>query len=282
MNIEQAVARYQSLEGLSDSPQLDAELLLAHVLNKSRSYLLAWSDKTLTEEQQDKYESLLARRAKGEPVAHLIGTQGFWTLELEVSADTLIPRPDTETLVETALERMPDGPFEVADLGTGTGAIALALASERSHWQVTGSDRIEAAAALAERNRERLKIGNATFVVGSWFEPLQGLYDMIVSNPPYIDPEDPHLQQGDVRFEPLSALIAENRGMADIEHIARNARRFLKPGGWLLFEHGYDQGQLSRTLLQQLGYNNVETIQDLGARDRVTLGCWRGSEHDAK
>lgn len=282
MNIEQAVARYQNLEHLSDSPQLDAELLLAHVLNKSRSYLLAWPDKALTDEQQAQYESLLERRIKGEPVAHLIGTQGFWTLELEVTPDTLIPRPDTETLVETALDKLSDGPYRVADLGTGTGAIALALASERIHWQVTGSDRIEAAAVLAERNRERLGIRNANFVVGSWFEPLQGTFDMIVSNPPYIDPDDPHLQQGDVRFEPLSALIADNRGMADIEIIACEAREYLKLGGWLLFEHGYDQGPPSRELLQQLGYTNVETIQDLGARDRVTLGCWRGSEYDAE
>lgn len=282
MNIEQAVARYQCLENVSDSPRLDAELLLAHVLNKSRSYLLAWSDKVLTDEQQAQYEGLLERRIKGEPVAHLIGTQGFWTLELEVSPDTLIPRPDTETLVETALDKLSDGPYRVADLGTGTGAIALALASERTHWHVTGSDRVDAAAALAERNRERLNIRNANFVVGNWFEPLQGRFDMIVSNPPYIDPDDPHLQQGDVRYEPLSALIADNRGMADIEHIALEAQNFLKPGGWLLFEHGYDQGQRSRELLQQLEYKNVETIQDLGARDRVTLGCWRGSEDDAE
>jgi len=282
MNIEQAVAQHARLQEMSDSSRLDAELLLCHVLQQPRSYLFTWSDRDLSQEQADAYDALLQRRLQGEPVAHLIGSQAFWTLDLEVTPDTLIPRPETETLVEVALDRLPNGPYRVADLGTGTGAIALSLASERSAWQVVGCDRVDAAVQLAERNRQRLEIGNAEFVQGSWFEPLQGSFDMIVSNPPYIDPEDPHLQQGDVRFEPLSALIADNQGMADIEQIARNARTYLNPNGWLLFEHGYDQGPVSRKLLKQLGYTNVETIQDLGARDRVTLGCWRGSEDNAE
>lgn len=282
MNIEQAVAQHARLQEMSDSSRLDAELLLCHVLQQPRSYLFTWSDRELSPEQVDTYEALLQRRLQGEPVAHLIGSQAFWTLDLEVTPDTLIPRPETETLVEVALDKLPDGPYRVADLGTGTGAIALSLASERRRWQVVGCDRVDAAVQLAERNRQRLEISNAEFVQGSWFEPLQGGFDMIVSNPPYIDPEDPHLLQGDVRFEPLSALIADNQGMADIEQIARTARTYLNPNGWLLFEHGYDQGPVSRELLQQLGYTNVETIQDLGARDRVTLGCWRGSEDNAE
>lgn len=282
MNIEQAVAQHARLQEVSDSTRLDAELLLCHVIEKPRSYLFTWSDRELSAEQSDAYEGLLQRRLLGEPVAHLIGSQAFWTLDLEVTPDTLIPRPETETLVEVALDKLVDGPYRVADLGTGTGAIALSLASERRSWQVVGCDRVDAAVQLAERNRQRLEISNAEFVQGSWFEPLQGRFDMIVSNPPYIDPDDPHLQQGDVRFEPLSALIADNQGMADIEQIANTARTFLNEGGWLLFEHGYDQGPVSRELLQRLGYKNVETIQDLGARDRVTLGCWRGSEDNAE
>ncbi|MBE9398126.1 peptide chain release factor N(5)-glutamine methyltransferase [Pontibacterium sp. N1Y112] len=278
MNIEQAVALHERLQGVSDSSRLDAELLLCHVLQRPRSYLFTWSDREVSEPDQRAYEQLLTRRLKGEPVAHLIGSQAFWTLDLEVTADTLIPRPETETLVEVALDKLANGPYRVADLGTGTGAIALALASERLGWQVVGCDRVDAAVVLAERNRQRLEIRNADFVQGSWFEPLVGRFDMIVSNPPYIDPQDPHLQQGDVRFEPLSALIADKQGMADIEKIASDAREYLNRGGWLLFEHGYDQGQRVRALLEQLGYDDVATIQDLGDRDRVTLGCWvRGS-----
>lgn len=278
MNIEQAVALHERLQGVSDSSRLDAELLLCHVLQRPRSYLFTWSDREVATPDQQAYEQLLTRRLKGEPVAHLIGSQAFWTLDLEVTADTLIPRPETETLVEVALDKLANGPYRVADLGTGTGAIALALASERSGWQVVGCDRVDAAVVLAERNRQRLEIRNADFVLGSWFEPLIGRFDMIVSNPPYIDPQDPHLQQGDVRFEPLSALIADKQGMADIEKIASDAREHLNTGGWLLFEHGYDQGQCVRALLEQLGYDDVATIQDLGDRDRVTLGCWvRGS-----
>lgn len=274
MNIEQAVAQYQRLQPSSDSPRLDAELLLCHVLKKSRSFLLAWPEKELLDAQKADYEQLLQRRLLGEPVAHLIGSQAFWTIDLEVTADTLIPRPETETLVEQALEKLSQGVCRVADLGTGTGAIALALASERPGWQVIGCDRVDAAVDLAERNRRQLNIPNASFVLGSWFEPLDGTFDMIVSNPPYIDPDDPHLQQGDVRFEPLSALIADKQGMADIESIADIARDYLNDGGWLLFEHGYDQGEQARQVLELLGYVDVETIQDLGARDRVTLGCW--------
>ena len=274
MNIEQAVAQYQRLQPSSDSPRLDAELLLCHVLKKSRSFLLAWPEKELLDAQKADYEQLLQRRLLGEPVAHLIGSQAFWTIDLEVTADTLIPRPETETLVEQALEKLSQGVYRVADLGTGTGAIALALASERPGWQVVGCDRVDAAVDLAERNRRQLNIPNASFVLGSWFEPLDGTFDMIVSNPPYIDPDDPHLQQGDVRFEPLSALISDKQGMADIESIADIARDYLNDGGWLLFEHGYDQGEQARQVLELLGYVDVETIQDLGARDRVTLGCW--------
>lgn len=260
----------------SDSARLDAELLLCHVLDKPRSYLFTWPERTLSESQQSAFEALLVRREAGEPVAYLLGQREFWGLPLEVSADTLIPRPDTETLVEAALEQLPDGDHRVADLGTGTGAIALALASERPGWQLVASDRVAAAAALARRNRDRLGLGNVEILVGSWCQPLSGCFDMIVSNPPYIDPRDPHLEQGDVRFEPRSALVAEEAGLADIRLIAEQARQYLATAGWLLLEHGRDQDAAVRTLLQSLGYSQAQTLADLGGRPRVTRACWHG------
>ncbi|MCV6588154.1 MAG: peptide chain release factor N(5)-glutamine methyltransferase [Marinobacterium sp.] len=279
MRIDQALAVSAQLEGLSDSPKLDVELLLCAVLDKPRSYLFTWPDKTLTDIQLQRFNACVQRRLTGEPIAHIVGHTGFWTLQLDVSADTLIPRPETELLVELALAKLPVQPCQVADLGTGTGAIALALASERPQDQVVGCDRIAAAVALAEHNRRRLQLHNVRFCEGSWFEPLAtcfepGSFELIVSNPPYIDPQDPHLVQGDVRFEPASALTAADAGMADIRHIASQARHWLKAGGWLMFEHGYDQGPVSTQLLQTLGYTNVETVKDYGARDRVTLGRW--------
>jgi len=274
MRIDQALSASNRLEAVSDSPKLDLELLLCAVLDKSRSYLFTWPDRTLSEEQQHQLEQHIARRLNGEPVAHIVGHTGFWTLQLAVSPDTLIPRPETELLVELALDRLPASGGRIADLGTGTGAIALALASERPDLDVTGCDRIDAAVALAERNRKNLALTNVHFVQGSWFEPLVGRFGLIASNPPYIDPEDPHLSQGDVRFEPDSALVADDKGMADIDHIARTAPSFLEPGGWLLFEHGYDQGPASAALLRELGYSDVETVKDYGERDRVTLGRW--------
>lgn len=265
----QAVARIQS-----DSARFDAELLLCHVLDKPRSYLFTWPERELTEAQQSAFAALLARREAGEPVAYLIGQREFWGLPLEVSAATLIPRPDTETLVECALELLPEGPYRVADLGTGTGAIALALASERPAWQLVATDRVDAAAALARRNRDRLGLANVEILTGSWCEPLSGHFEMILSNPPYIDPQDPHLSQGDVRFEPRSALVAAESGLADIRLIAEQARKYLAAGGWLLFEHGWEQGAAVRALLLSLGYSQAQTRNDLGGRPRVTLACW--------
>ncbi len=256
----------------SDSPRLDLELLLCHLLDCGRTHLFMHPERELSAQQAADFDALLQRRLAGEPVAHLTGRRGFWTLDLEVSADTLIPRPDTETLVEQALELLPNGDFRVADLGTGTGAIALALASERPQWSLLGCDLVPGAVALAQRNAARLGLTNADFVQGSWFEPLQGHFAMIVSNPPYIDPADPHLGQGDVRFEPRSALVAEGAGLADIRHIAAGARTALEPGGWLLFEHGFDQGAAVRGLLDELGYGEIATMPDLGGRDRVTRG----------
>jgi len=259
----------------SDTPRLDAELLLAHVLGKSRSYLLTWPERQIAEPEVARFQALLARRRQGEPVAYLLGEQGFWTLELQVSADTLIPRPDTERLVEVALQLGPQRPAQVLDLGSGTGAIALALASERAHWQVTGVDRMPGAVELAESNRVRLGLANVQFLQSDWFAALgQRQFELIVSNPPYIAADDPHLQQGDVRFEPASALVSGADGLDDIRYIIHSAPACLQPGGWLLLEHGWQQAEAVRQLLSKRGFAEVQSWQDLGGHQRVTGGCW--------
>jgi release factor glutamine methyltransferase len=274
MQIQQALALYKQLESKSESAVLDVEMMLCHLLKKPSSYLFTWPDKELDKDVEGALKQLISRRSNGEPIAHILGSRGFWDFDLEVSPQTLIPRPDTEVLVEQALALCLQDEARVADLGTGTGAIALALAWERPKWQIIASDYIPDAAALAERNRQKLKLDNVQVVAGSWFEPHSGKYDLIVSNPPYIDPADPHLQSGDVRFEPLSALTAENSGMADIELISEQARDYLLPNGVLLFEHGFDQGKRCRELLSSLGYDDVETVKDYGGNDRVTFGHW--------
>jgi release factor glutamine methyltransferase len=223
----------------------------------------------------ERYASFLERRRSGEPVAYILGHQGFWSLDLEVAPHTLIPRPDTELLVETALQLAPATPQRVLDLGTGSGAIALALASERGGWQVIGVDRIAEAVALAERNRQRLKLGNAEFRQSSWFDGLAGeRFDLILSNPPYIAADDCHLGEGDVRFEPLSALVAGVDGLDDIRQIIAQAPRHLQAGGWLLLEHGYDQAEAVRELLAAAGFTAVDSRRDLGGHQRISLGRW--------
>ncbi len=260
---------------LPDSPsaRLDAEWLLAAALNKSTSYLRTWSEREVPAECAERFAADLERRRQGEPVAYILGRQGFWSLELEVAADTLIPRPDTELLVETALQLLPAAPARVLDLGTGTGAIALALATERPAWQVCGVDRIEAAVRLAERNRLRLGLHNAAFTLSDWFAGLNGeRFQMIVSNPPYIPASDPHLLQGDVRFEPQSALIAGADGLDDIRTIIARAAAHLQSGGWFLLEHGYDQAEAVRMLLLSHGFEDVQSRLDLGGHERISLG----------
>ncbi|KRV65681.1 peptide chain release factor N(5)-glutamine methyltransferase [Pseudomonas citronellolis] len=260
---------------LPDSPsaRLDAELLLAAALDKPRSFLRTWPERVVDREVRERFEGWLARRRAGEPVAYILGRQGFWSLDLEVAPHTLIPRPDTELLVETALQLVPASPARVLDLGTGTGAIALALACERLSWQVSGVDRIPEAVALAERNRERLRLANVGFRQSHWFSALEGeRFALIVGNPPYIPGSDPHLQQGDVRFEPKSALVAGHDGLDDIRLIVAQAPRFLEPGGWLLLEHGYDQAAAVRDLLLGNGFSEVESRRDLGGHERISLG----------
>jgi release factor glutamine methyltransferase len=252
----------------------DAELLLLHVLGRDRAWLFAHGREPLAAATVAAFEALLARRQAGEPVAYLTGRRGFWTLDLAVSPATLIPRAETETLVELALQRLDDQPGRrAADLGTGSGAIALALASERQQAQLVATDVSAAALAVARANAARHHLGNVSFRQGSWLQPLAGeRFELIVSNPPYIAVADPHLQQGDLRHEPASALASGGDGLDAIREIVAGAPAHLLPGGWLLLEHGWEQGAAVAELLHAHGYVEVATHQDLEQRDRVTLG----------
>jgi len=256
-----------------DSPKRDAEILLGYVTGKPRSWLVAFDETLLSDAQLQQLTALLARRARGEPIAHLVGEREFWSLPLRVSDATLIPRPDTEILVEQALARLPAAPARVLDLGTGTGAIALAIASERPDCTVIGVDRVPAAVALAQDNAAHLAIANATFVHSHWFAQLTPTrFDLIVSNPPYIDASDHHLEEGDVRFEPRSALVADEAGMADLRWLIAQSPAWLQPGGWLLLEHGWQQDEAVRQLMCQHHYLAVDTVKDYGGNPRVTFG----------
>ncbi|MBA1290063.1 peptide chain release factor N(5)-glutamine methyltransferase [Pseudomonas japonica] len=260
---------------LPESPtaRLDIELLLAAALGKTRSYLRTWPERIVGTEAAQVFASYLERRRQGEPVAYILGQQGFWSLDLEVAPHTLIPRPETELLVELALQCLPAEQARALDLGTGTGAIALALGRERSGWQVVAVDRVPEAVALAERNRARLGLVNVSVRASHWFSALEGeRFDLIVSNPPYICSEDPHLSAGDVRFEPSSALVSGRDGLDDIRHIIANAPSHLVSAGWLLLEHGYDQAPRVRELMAQQGFEQIESREDLGGHERVTLG----------
>jgi release factor glutamine methyltransferase len=256
----------------------DAEILLAHALGASRSWLFAHATDPLPADPHARFEDLVARRAAGEPVAYLVGHRGFWSLDLRVTPATLIPRPETELLVELALERLPRGrALRIADLGTGSGAIALAIARERPQAQVVATDASAGALAVARENAGIHHLDNVEFRFGAWCEPLgRERFDLIASNPPYIPDADPHLGQGDVRFEPRSALAAGIDGLDDIRVIARAAPTHLVDGGWLLLEHGLDQGAAVRSVLSGAGFRDVGTRHDLEARDRVTLGRWYG------
>lgn len=281
MDIQRWLADAQSRLAQSDSPKRDAEILLGFVIGRPRTFLLAFGETPIGVEQLQQLETLLQRRERGEPIAYLIGEREFWSLPLSVSVATLIPRPDTECLVEQALVRLPATRCEVLDLGTGTGAIALALASERPDCHITGVDLQPDAVALAQHNAAKLAIHNAQFMAGSWFTPLAGRrFALIASNPPYIDQQDPHLSQGDVRFEPESALIAADHGLADLSILIAQAPDYLLPAGWLLLEHGWQQGAAVRQRLQQRGFKQVATQRDYGGNERVTLGQWPGDSAD--
>lgn len=260
----------------------EARLLLAHALGRTDAWLYAHDDEPVDDASARRFAALVEARAGGEPIAYLTGRRGFWTLELEVNANTLIPRPETELLVELALSRLAAGSSSrVADLGTGSGAIALAIAKERPHARVMATDASEGALVVATRNAESNAIPNVEFRHGDWFAPLLGeRFDLIASNPPYIADGDPHLQQGDLRFEPATALSSGRDGLDDIRDIVAHAGRHLVKGGWLLLEHGLQQGAAIRALFAEAGFSEIATERDLEMRDRVTLGRWKQSEAD--
>lgn len=263
------------LHRVSDTPELDAGLLLAHVLDKPRSFLFAHGGDAVEPAERAVFEALVERRRAGEPVAYLVGTWGFWSLDLAVDARVLVPRPDTETLVETALSLLPtEQPATVADLGTGSGAIALAIARERPNCRVLATDASRDALAVATHNAERLALDNIDFAEGDWFAALGDTrFDMIVSNPPYVAEDDPHLTA--LTHEPRAALVADDNGCSCLRRLAEGAAAHLVPGGWLVLEHGPDQGFFARHVLGRCGFRDVRTDQDLGDRPRVTLGMTR-------
>ena len=272
----------------TENSKIDALVLLQHATGKSRTQILAFDDSEIDEEVRLKLTALLDRRLKGEPIAYILGEKEFWSLPLNVSKGTLIPRPDTEILVEKALqialEKLQENPprFRILDLGTGTGAIALALASELSSicqkqqisLEIIGVDLMPDVIELAQSNAERNKL-NVQFLLSRWFENITGRFDLIVSNPPYIDAQDEHLSQGDVRFEPLSALVANDAGYADLRHIIELAPSYLNSNGVLLLEHGWQQGEKVRLIFQENHWEMVETVRDYGDNERVTLGFWK-------
>lgn len=275
----------QQLLHTSESAKADAEILLAYCLQKSRTWLFTWPEKAVNQTTTTRFLHLLAERAKGIPIAHLTKQREFWTLNLKVTADTLIPRPETELLVETALSLLPPPvkknsteekskkALSILDLGTGTGAIALAIASERPDIAVTACDISPTALAVAQENAQANNISNVQFIQSDWFSNIPSQqFDLIISNPPYIEENDPHLLEGDVRFEPLSALTSGKDGLNDIRRIVQEALQWLKPGGWLLLEHGYNQGMKVNGLLQTIGFQQVRCLPDLAGNDRVSLG----------
>ena len=272
----------------TENSKIDALVLLQHATGKSRTQILAFDDTEIDEKVRLNLTALLDRRLKGEPIAYILGEKEFWSLTLNVSEGTLIPRPDTEILVEKALqialEKLEKNPqhFRILDLGTGTGAIALALASELSpicqkrqiSLEIIGVDLMPDVVALAQSNAERNKL-SVQFLQSRWFENITGQFDLIVSNPPYIDAQDEHLRQGDVRFEPLSALVANDAGYADLRHIIELAPSYLNSNGALLLEHGWQQGEKVRSIFQENHWEMVETVRDYGDNERVTLGFWK-------
>ncbi|BFM10287.1 peptide chain release factor N(5)-glutamine methyltransferase [Simiduia litorea] len=265
----------------SDSARLDAELLLCHAIGKQRTYLYTWPEAALSDQQASYFNELIERRKLGEPIAHIIGQREFWSLPIKVNASTLIPRPATEALIEWLLTQSFPSNCELLDLGAGTGAIALALGYEKPAWQITGLDISPAAVALAQENALNLQIKNCTFQVSNWFSAIQHRrYDLIISNPPYIDAKDPHLLQGDVRFEPLSALVAEENGLADLRCIINDSIEHLNNEATLILEHGYNQAGEVRNMLLATGFSDVGSGMDLDGHERFSFGRWRANTHE--
>lgn len=269
-----------ALAPVSDSALLDAEVLLCLALSKPRSHLRAWPDKPLQPEHLSAFRALLEQRQKGVPIAYITGNREFWSRDFLVTPEVLIPRPDTELLIELSLNLIPTNePFKIIDLGTGSGIIAITLAAELPHAQLSATDFSPAALRIAQLNAEKHHIDNIKFYQSDWFANLPPTkFNLIISNPPYIAEDDRHLQQGDVRFEPRTALSAAEQGLSDIKIIADTARSYLEPGGHLLIEHGYDQQQQVQALFKNLHYDKVQTYTDLSGQPRVTYGQLRPND----
>ena len=265
-----------TLQQVSESWKLDAELLLAEAIGQSREYLFTWPNKELTQSQFEKFDTYCGRRLTGEPIAYILGRQAFWDFELLVNPAVLIPRPETELLVETALELLDKSATAVVlDLGTGSGAIALALAANNRHWTVTAVDSSESALGVAADNAKLLQLSNIEFIQTSWCDGLPiAHFDLIAANPPYVEAGDKHLSEGSLPFEPIAALVARENGLADIRAIAEQSRHCLKKNSWLLIEHGFQQKQAVEKTLVDTGYANIECVKDLAKLDRLTKAQW--------
>ena len=274
MRIDEALKHgTDTLDTFSDSARLDAEILLSHFLGKSRSYLYTWPESELSPTVLGSFNEALILRKTQYPIAYILGYQEFWSLQIGVSPDVLIPRADTELLVETSLEKLKGitSP-KILELGTGSGAIALALASELPDSDITACDFSIEALSIAKKNQQQLNFPNIQFIHSNWYESITDKgFDLIVSNPPYIDPDDPHMNTG-IRFEPTQALCAENEGIADLAQIIHLAKDYLAPTGWILLEHGYDQGKSVTELLKKAAFKQVQCIKDLAGNDRVSIG----------
>lgn len=263
--------------GITDSPKLDVELLLAHAINKTRTYLFTWPERTISSDEFKKFQTLFSQRLVGKPIAYILASKEFWGLNFNVNQHTLIPRPDTEILVEETLQKAKNRQgcpphIEILDLGTGSGAIICALKHELPQANATAVDFQAEALAIAKQNALNLQL-NIQFKQSDWLSVFNTeKFHIIVSNPPYIEETDPHLQQGDVRFEPSSALSAKQNGLADIINIVKQAKNFLHPTGWLLIEHGYNQAEQVQNIFQQAGYNEIETKKDYSNQPRITFG----------
>lgn len=262
------------LSTVHDTARLDSELLLAHALGKSRAWLYTWPDHYPDADECAHFQYLIKQRRQGTPVAYLTGQCEFWSLALEVNPATLIPRPETELLVEQALQRIPPGArLRIADLGTGSGAVAISIAAERPGCRIVATDHCPAALDTARRNADKHRLGNITFRRGDWYHSLMDeRFDIIVSNPPYIHPNDPHLRCGDLRFEPQTALVAGGDGLDAIRTLIRGGRCHLDSGGWLLIEHGFGQRAAVNHLLRQSGYSRIQCYPDLAGQDRISVG----------
>ncbi len=270
--LEAQAALSQTLE--ASEAKLEAQLLLQHALNVNRAWLISHENDVLQTGSRTSFETLLNRRLNGEPIAYILGYREFYGLNLKVTSDTLIPRPDTETLVEAALAKNQlHRPMHILDLGTGSGAIALAIAQNTPHANVIAVDASQAALDVAIDNAQKSAIANVRFVLSDWFQALHDeRFDLIVSNPPYIEQHDVHLSQGDLRFEPITALASGDDGLDDIRTIVSESLFHLKPQGWLMLEHGYNQAEQVADLMAQAGLVDIETIKDLGGNNRVTIG----------